>query len=131
MCFLFSGHSIVIHCVLNISAGNAGQQHAWLTRRRGAISLTDGTCLRSAKLRMRFLFSRYSIAAMPTYCDADVANAAPATPQPNTKMNMMSIVKFAMLASAAEIKGVLHKAHTGVRHKMYIGEAYTCSALIW
>ena len=70
----------------------------------------EGTCLRSAKLRMRFLLSRYSMAAMPTYCDAEVASAAPATPQPKTKMKMMSIVKFATLDNAADIKGVLHKA---------------------
>ena len=44
---------------------------------------------------------------MPTYCDTDVARAAPATPHPNTKINIMSIVKFATLERIAEIKGVL------------------------
>ena len=80
-----------------------------LTDSSGAISLMEGTRRRCAKSKMRLRLSRYSMAAIPTYCEADVARAAPATPQPNTKMKTMSMVKFATLDRAADIRGVLHK----------------------
>ena len=54
------------------------------------------------------------MAPTPTYCDTDVASAAPATPQPSPKMNRMSIRKFATLDSTAEYRGVLQGAAVGV-----------------
>lgn len=80
-----------------------------LTQSRGAMSLRDGTLRRSEKSRMRLRWRSTSMAATPTYCENEVARAAPATPHPSPKMKMMSIVKFAMLAMMAEYNGVLHQ----------------------
>ena len=66
------------------------------------------------------------MATIPTYCEADVARAAPATPQPNTKMKIMSMVKLATLERAADIKGVLHRVIDLATHCHQPG---TCSAM--
>lgn len=94
----------------NINIGGE-QGRGGVTRSRGATSPMEGMWSMSAKLRMRLRCSRNSMAAMPTYCDTEVASAAPATPQPRPKMNRMSIMKFATLDSTAEYSGVLQLSH--------------------